>query len=164
MSRCLLRSIDAKPRSSLATRSSSHCLLANTRAATDVPLKCRKSRPYNHLGKCFPFRHVGQSSTVEKRVRSAAKPWRISKLSEGKRRARSGGRGGQEPTRRSHTPADAVPPQQCEHLEEPRAYHFSRHRYTHGVNQRSRFHTTRIGGPAQHFFRRPGLERVERRH
>src|SRR5712692_1035658 len=39
-------------------------VLANTRAATDVPRKSRKSQPYSHLGKRFPLRHVGPSFTV----------------------------------------------------------------------------------------------------
>src|SRR5688572_23416689 len=56
--------------------------------------------------------------------------------------------------------ADANTAEQREHLEQSRAYRFSRHRDTRGVYQRSRFHTSRIRHHTQRGFDR---DRVERR-
>src|SRR5262249_31614024 len=86
MSRCLLRSIDANPRSSLATRFLPQCCVQHSgcnRCATEL---CN-SQNRKHLGKCFPLAALQTSPRVENLVRSTAKRQRVSVLGRGKRTA-----------------------------------------------------------------------------
>src|SRR5262245_11861447 len=82
ISRCLLRSIDANPRSSFATLPSTRLknepvseltlrARKNTRAATDVPRTRGKSRRVNELGKVFPYAQLVWRPSDGKTLRPA---------------------------------------------------------------------------------------------
>ena len=58
---------------------------------------------------------------------------------------------------------DAVAANERQHLEESRAYRFSRDRHTNGVDQRSRLHISRAGYRPHGRFRRDGIEGWQRR-
>jgi hypothetical protein len=40
---------------------------------------------------------------------------------------------------------NAIPAEQCQDLKETRTHRFSRHPYTHGMDEQRGFHTTRLG-------------------
>ena len=94
-------------------------------------------------------------------------PWRanspqVSRFTDGKLPARLGNRQGGETNDREQSSLYLVAADEGEHFEQSRAYRFSRDCDTRGMNERSGFHTTRLGRSAQCGLDRDRIERGQR--
>src|SRR4051812_43381895 len=100
----------------------------------------------------FSVARRGPAARVENFVRAPHKRRLVSRLTSGKRKERLGTRGQQQLAGRAQPGVDPLSAQQGDHVEQTRAYRFSRKSHTYGMYEHTGLDAARLGDGAERGF------------